>query len=420
MTDDSTRGVRSLLRSGAGIAVAMAVMNVGNYAFTILAARLLGPAEYSVVASLMGLLLIVNVVSLGLQATGARRIAAAPQDRPTIEAGVMAATHRSALALGLLCLLAAPLLSWGLGIDNWLAAATLGLIAVPLTIMGGQAGILQGEERWGALGGVYLAMGVGRMVIGLVFMLVEPSALSAMLAVAVGAWLPPLVGALALGHVGRRADRRRAAVSGVRVLQEVANNSHALLAFFALTNLDVVLARATFDEHEAGLYAGGLILAKAVLFLPQFVVVIAFPSMASQARGGRTYLTGLATVGAVGAVAVVGATVLSGLALVFVGGAEYAEVEGRLWLFAVLGSLMAMLQVMVYEVVARQYGAPVYVLWAGLVAVVAASQLVDDARALAPAVGGVYAVVLAILLAVALRRPARPIALPSAAGTPRP
>ena len=56
----------------------MAVMNVTTYGFTILAARLLGPAEYGALAAVMGLLLVVNVLSLGLQATGARRVSAAP------------------------------------------------------------------------------------------------------------------------------------------------------------------------------------------------------------------------------------------------------------------------------------------------------------------------------------------------------
>jgi O-antigen/teichoic acid export membrane protein len=60
------------------IAVAMGVMNLTTYGFTILAARLLGPAEYGALAAVMGLLLVVNVVSLGLQATGARRVSAAP------------------------------------------------------------------------------------------------------------------------------------------------------------------------------------------------------------------------------------------------------------------------------------------------------------------------------------------------------
>ena len=75
---ESSGTLRGLLRSGAGIAVAMAIQNVATYGFTIFAARRLGPADYGAVASLMGPMLVVVVLALGLQATGARKIAAAP------------------------------------------------------------------------------------------------------------------------------------------------------------------------------------------------------------------------------------------------------------------------------------------------------------------------------------------------------
>ena len=38
----------------------------------------------------------------------------------------------------------------------------------------------------------------------------------------------------------------------------------------------------------------------------------------------------------------------------FVGGEQYAEIESRLWMFAILGTLLAMLQLLVYSVLARQ------------------------------------------------------------------
>ena len=65
------------------------------------------------------------------------------------------------------------------------------------------------------------------------------------------------------------------------------------------------------DEHQAGLYAGGLILVKAVLFLPQFVVVLAFPSMGVAESRLRTLLQSLAAVVVIGAVVAIGVTVLS-------------------------------------------------------------------------------------------------------------
>jgi O-antigen/teichoic acid export membrane protein len=393
--------VRGLLRSGAGIAVAMAVQNVATYAFTIVAARRLGPAEYSAVASLMGLLLVVVVLSLGLQATGARKIAAEPARRAEIEGALMSATYRSALGLGVLCLVLTPLIAWGLDLD-WRPAVMIGLSAIPLTIIGGQSGVLQGEHRWRPLGAMYLALGVGRLAIGGLALLISPTAFAAMIGVAVAAWIPALVGAMALGHVGPRAATRATVERGEQLLREVLGNSHALLAFFALSNADVVIARVVFDEHVAGLYAGGLILTKAVLFLPQFVVVIVFPAMASAAGRREVYLKGLVVVGLIGVLATLGALVFSDLAITFIGGPAYQEIEPLIGWFALLGTLLAMIQLMVYEVVARQQRASVWLLWGGLALVASTATYVVTAGQLLLAVLVVDAVLLIALLAIAL------------------
>ena len=115
------------------------------------------------------------------------------------------------------------------------------------------------------------------------------------------------------------------------------HNSQALLAFFAVSNVDLIVARHTLDSHDAGLYAAGLILAKAVLFLPQFVSVVAFPSMAAD-DSSRTFNLAVLSVAGLGASATLATALLPGLALVFVGGSEYDEVRSRLWIFAVLGT----------------------------------------------------------------------------------
>ena len=92
------------------------------------------------------------------------------------------------------------------------------------------------------------------------------------------------------------------------------HSSHALFAFFALSNVDVLIARALLPAHEAGLYSSGLVLTKAVLFLPQFVVIVLFPSMARSQGGRRLHVLGLATVLGVGVAASSGVALLSGLA----------------------------------------------------------------------------------------------------------
>ena len=397
-----------VLRGSMVIAVAMAVMNLTTYGFTILAARLLGPEEYGALAAVMGLLLVLNVLSLGLQATGARRIAASPEDRPALQVAIMRTTYRCAAALGLLALLAAPLVSAVLNLDSWTVAALVAVTVVPLTVMGGQAGVLQGERRWGPLAGIYLGVGIGRIAFGIVTMLIEPDTLGAMLGVTAGAFAPAVVGWWALrrgpatdstGSTDRSpGSSDRDAGSSPRLLAETIRNSHALLAFFALSNVDVVVARSVLDERDAGLYAGGLILTKAVLFLPQFVVVIVFPAMSSSGTARRINLIALGLVLAIGSATVAGTAVLSGLAVIFIGGPAYDAIQGSLWLFAALGTLLAMLQLMVYNVVARQRQRRVLVLWAGLVAVLVGGAVAGGVDALVVTVLTIDALVFAVLL----------------------
>ena len=391
-----------VLRSGVVIAVAMAVMNVTTYAFTILAARLLGPVEYGALAAVMGLLLVLNVLSLGLQATGARRVAAAPSQRDVIEADVMRTAYQCAFALGAIVLVCSPVIVRILNLDSWTIAALVAVTIVPLTVMGGQAGILQGERRWGPLAMIYLAVGVGRLAFGLVALLVQPDTVGAMLGVTAGAFAPAVVGGWALrtSAVGRsvipRVSEVRASAGGL--LRETFHNSHALLAFFALSNVDVVIARSALDEQQAGLYAGGLILTKAVLFLPQFVVVIVFPSMSSARSARRLNLAALGLVLAIGLATVAGTALLPDLAVMFVGGPEYAELRDVLWLFAALGTLLAMLQLMVYNVVARQRQRAVFVVWSGLVMLLALGSPMDTVRDLVLIVIAVDALVFSTLL----------------------
>ena len=400
----ATGSLRGLLRGGIGIAVATGVMNLATYGFVLAAARLLGPVEYGGVARLMFILLVVCVLSLGLQATGARKIAANPSRRREVEAAVMSASYRTAVALGALCLALTPLIAWTARLDSWTPALMIGLSAVPLTVMGGQSGVLQGERRWAPLAGVYLGLGLGRFVIGGALMLLLPTAFGAMLGVTLGACVPAVIGALALRHVGRaRAAGQPDGMDPEQVLHEVVANSHALFAFFALSGVDVLVAGLVLDEHAAGLYAAGLILTKAVLFLPQFVVIVAFPSMASATERHRVYLKGLALVAAAGILATLGAVAFSGLAIAFIGGAQYAATEPYVGLFAALGMVLAMIQLMVYEVVARQHRASVLILWAGLVAVASTSLYVDSVGSLVLSVTIVNLLVLLTLVLDAMR-----------------
>jgi O-antigen/teichoic acid export membrane protein len=222
-----------------------------------------------------------------------------------------------------------------------------------------------------------------------------------MLGVVLGAIPPVLLGWWAL---------RRHRVPGVTseehgfrgVMKEALHNSQALLAFFALSNADVVVARNVLAEHDAGLYAGGLILAKAVLFLPQFVIVVAFPSMSTVTERRRALTQSLLLVGGLGVCATLGAYILKDVALIFVGGGEYREIASTLWVFAILGTTLSMLQLLVYSVLARQAHRSVYLVWAAFLVVVGVGYFVTTLHQLITLVVTTDLVLFALLLGLSI------------------
>nr|WP_274380491.1 lipopolysaccharide biosynthesis protein [Nocardioides cavernaquae] len=400
--------LQRILRSGSSIAVAMAVMSIATYGFTMIAARMLGPGSYGALVAMMNTLLVVSVLQLGLQATAARRISSTPDHVAQIEQNILRVTWRASLVLGVVMLALSPVVNQVLRLDSMPTAILMALIAVPMTMMGGQAGILQGERRWYPLAVLYLANGVPRLLIGWALIAWRPDEFTAMVGVALGQVIPVLVGWWTLRHTRQpgidTTDHRLR-----EVVRETLHNSQALLAFFALSNVDIIVARNVLDDHAAGLYAGGLILSKAVLFLPQFVVVVAFPTMSTVSERRKALTRSLTAVALLGAGATIGAAVLPELAMIFVGGAEYAAIEPKLWLFAILGTFLSMLQLLVYAVIARQGQHSIHLVWVTLACMVALGLTTTSVSGLLAVVIGADAVLFAALLAVSywiVRHPA--------------
>ena len=178
------------------------------------------------------------------------------------------------------------------------------------------------------------------------------------------------------------------------------HDSHTLLAFFALTQVDVFAARVMLPADEAGIYASGLILTKAVLFLPTFVTVMAFPTLARRTGPRHLHLAGLGVVLGIGLVAVAGTLALPRLALAFVGGPAYAAVQPDLWLFAVLGTVIAMIQLLVQTALARAHRHAVWFVWGALATVLVVVPFVATGHALLLLVLAVDTVLLAVLVRV--------------------
>jgi O-antigen/teichoic acid export membrane protein len=141
-----------------------------------------------------------------------------------------------------------------------------------------------------------------------------------------------------------------------------------------------------------------------VLFLPQFVVVTAFPSLTTLHERRRAFRQSLELVGGLGLAAVLGSWLLAPVALEFVGGDAYAEIESLLWLFAVLGTVLALLQLIVYSVLARQGTRSTYLIWVAVVALLTGCSTADSVRELLITVTLIDGALLAVLMVISVWR----------------
>jgi O-antigen/teichoic acid export membrane protein len=347
-------------RTTAYVAGGQVAMNVAAYAFSLIAARILIPADFGAVTALLSILQMGVVASMGLQAATARRIAVAPERRAETVGIALRSTTLASMAVGTVAVTLTPALVWALHLDSaWpalLCAATL----VPLTAMGGFLGIAQGWERWHVVTAISVANGFGRLIAGVAALLVSASLTSAMIGVAIGAWTPVIVGLATIGYRRAHAPSRRP------LLREALAGTHTLFAFYVLCNFDAVIARNRLDAHDAGLYAAGLILTKAALMAPSFVGVLLYPRFATDDTAASLRLA-VSVVAGLGFLATLATAVLPHVALVLAGGNQYAEISHHLWLFTLVGSVWSIVQVLVLDSLARRGSGVALLTWFAVV-----------------------------------------------------
>ena len=268
----ATPGRARLASSTVAVAGALAVAQVLSYGVSVIAARKLGPDQFGVFAALLGIMLIGSVLAMGLQAVAARRLVRLDDSqRFGASRAILADGLVGGIAVALATALISPLLMWLLRLDGWLPLLLTALSLVPITWAGAQYGVAQGRESYGRLAIVYLVVGIGRGAGGIAGALISGTVLGAMAGLVLGTFLGALVGRIAVSPL--------AAGSATKVqdlFRETVHATHALLALFVLTNIDVLLARALLPSYQAGEYGVGAIIAKVAFWLPQFVGVVAF------------------------------------------------------------------------------------------------------------------------------------------------
>jgi O-antigen/teichoic acid export membrane protein len=143
-----------------------------------------------------------------------------------------------------------------------------------------------------------------------------------------------------------------AVVSEAVALRLVLHASQVQLVLIALSSVDLLAARPILGEHDAGVYALGTIATKAAFWLPQAIGVVLYPQLADAAKTSEALRTAVLWLVGIAAVVVAGAAICSPL-VPTVAGDDYRPMVPILWLIALTGSSLSVLQVGLLAAIAR-------------------------------------------------------------------
>ena len=387
---------RTLVRAGTVVAIASAAANVVAFALTIVLGRLLTVGDFGAVVALLGVAIVGQVPAMALQVVVARHLATATAaTRPGLARALLWHAGLVGLAVAALAALitvpAAGLLHLGSpGPMAWLA-----LSLAPVTLIFAVQGLLQGEERFMALGIFLVIMAVTRVGGGLSGSGYGPAGVFA--GIAIGAVVALAVALYLVRHDLTDHGSPPQGFHPREFYGELWTAVAGMGALLALTNVDVMLARHYLSRHDSGLYAAGAVASKIAFWFPQAVAVVVFPRLAdAEQRCGLLARAATVVVG-LGVLTSVGTALLGPWIFGILLGAEYRTLGATLGLFAAAGAAGTLVQLLLYSGIASKDRTITGVLVAALVLLVGLVSTVAHGS-----VGAIIATVLSTLVGLAV------------------
>ncbi|MBA4149509.1 MAG: hypothetical protein H0X66_15455 [Verrucomicrobia bacterium] len=277
----------------------------------------MGDSEYGLFGTLLGLMNLMTIPTLGLQTIFAQQTASAvtPLDKERLTSTVQTILLW-AFILWLMIVLGVLLfqrqIMTDLTINNpaalWMTLAVgLGQLWMPILL-----GILQGQQNFLWLGLGYLVNGGGRFVaVAIIVGILGWKAAGAVF----GAWLG-IFGALLIGIVQSRSiwltARPKCGFQWKIWLKKIMPLTLGLGASQFIFSIDVIFVRSLFGENGTGYYAGAGMIGRGLVMFTAPLTMVMFPKIVHNLSHGRKSNLLVQTLGAsflLGAIAAAGCTI---------------------------------------------------------------------------------------------------------------
>lgn len=343
------------------------IASAGSYLFNVIAGRALGPDSYGALAALVSLLYLMATPSLAMQTLAAREVA-----RLRTTGGVSASEeagrqfHRWALAVGFVVILFFALLS--IPLDNVMRMGSLWPVAV-IGVVGGASvvastlrGILQGRGEFGRLALTMIADPVARLATLIILLLLGLRFGAGLAAFVVsGACVYALSALLVRQDRGDRPETLGETSADSDDTPKVTLRSvgpYVLIAGLTtvLYSVDVIVARSTLPEHEAGIYAAVALLGRALYFVGAAASVVMLPLVTQRVTSGMDHwpvlVQSLGLVGLLSGIGLVAYLLVPQIVVRVTYGTAFEEVESNLFLMGAAMSMFAVAYIAINYLIA--------------------------------------------------------------------
>jgi len=283
MADES----KGFIRGSMILLVTSTIASIINYVFQFGMGRLLGPADYGVLAAFFSILYIMQAPVQAVQLTLTKFVAEfkAKNQFPEIKNLLFRSTKKiffASIAVFLAFTLLSSQISRFLNISNIFLTISFSFMFLALFMLPGTRGFLQGLQKFKALGANLIAETATKLILSMVFVLmlglgIEGALwgtnISVFLAFGLAVFL--LFSMLKKYETGKINSEQRSAIYRYSIPMLI-----ALFSITALYSIDVILVKHFFLSEEAGIYAAASLVAKIIFFGLMPVSNAMFPKIA--------------------------------------------------------------------------------------------------------------------------------------------
>jgi len=366
-----------LVRDSAILFAATSVANAANFVFHMYATRTIGPEGYGILATMLAMLIIAGMPANALQMSIVRKTSACmAHNKPGGIEALFKHTFLWFLGLGfvyfLLFTASAGLIAEFFNIQDKALVYILGAIAMMSIMMPLVRGILQGMQK-------FLALGLNNVLdtgLRLLFLIVFVSMGFGVRGALATSFFAALCAFVAGIFVFRGIFSYREDHSGdisKRELLKYAMPVFLAMGFFSLLSyMDLLMVKHFFKAEEAGFSAVTSIIGKAFLFFPSAIVMSLFPKAASMHElnedARKLLMKSLLLTAGISALGIIFCAVFPKFVLwALTGGDKYYAITGIVRVFGAAILPLVLINVVInYSLAVKKYGF-IYVMLAGVI-----------------------------------------------------